>query len=204
MLLHGILHGTSWPVCHVGPLSHDPSADGAVADHHGNVASKLLAPDRVQVLLEGFEVIRQALCNDTSRDVLHCLHQVGEEVAAIRLAWREAYAAVPHDAGRHAGRGARREVGVPRPLGVEVRVGVDPARQDQEAARVVLALGAPAELRADGGDRATCHRNVADEGRAPGPVHNGASADDEVWLTASERHGCPRVMNPNHCPPLEP
>mmetsp|Transcript_115405 Transcript_115405/g.337462 ORF Transcript_115405/g.337462 Transcript_115405/m.337462 type:complete len:256 (-) Transcript_115405:251-1018(-) len=101
ILLHRVLRGASRLVSQVGPFAHDPCADCAVANHHGDIASKLLALDGVEILLECLKIILQALRDDASWDVLHSFHKVCKEVASVCLAWRKPNTAVPHDASRH-------------------------------------------------------------------------------------------------------
>ena len=96
-------------------------------------------------------------------------------LAQRRRARRDAEAAVAHDRGGDAERRRRRELRVPGGLRVVVRVHVDDARHQGEAAGIQgLAR------RAGRGDAAVLYRDVGDAAGIPGTVVHGGAAEQEV------------------------
>ena len=92
---------------------------------------------------------------------------------------REAHAAIAEHDGRGAVPGGRSQNGIPGGLAIIVRVHVDPARGDQPAVGLDLAL-ARTGLAADLDDLVAGEGDVAGEGRCAGAIDDGAAANDDV------------------------
>src|SRR5262249_51902634 len=91
----------------------------------------------------------------------------------------EADAAVAHDQGGHAVPARGGEDRIPGDLAVVVRVHIDPARRDEQIARVDLAAPAPADL-AHRGNRTAVDGDVAHNARATGPVDDRTVTNHQI------------------------
>ena len=133
-----------------------PDVDGVVQRH---------APTfhRVEVLGERLEVPRDPGGERRDVHVLDVLERVGEQIAVLGSARRDAEAAVPGDDRGDAVPRRRREGRIPEHLGVVVGVDVDEAGCDDEAAGIELV--AARQTRPDLRDHTVAHRDVGD---APG------------------------------------
>jgi hypothetical protein len=134
---------------------------------------------RIKVFGEGFPVPLHPFGQRRAGNILYPFHQPDQPIVPVRRGRSKADAAVAHDHGGHAVPAGRGHFLVPGGLAIIVRVHIDPARGDDLAGGVDLARGA-AVNRADGGDQAVLHRDIAGKARRAGAVDNGAITDDQI------------------------
>ena len=113
------------------------------------------------------------------RNVFDAIHQPDQRVAVLRLARREANAAIADHRRGDAVETGRRQLAVPGHLPVIMRVDVDEARRDEQARRIDL-FCAGLLYGADSGDVAVLEPDIRDEGRGAGSVDHRSVADDEM------------------------
>ena len=179
-----------------GSLAHDVGAQRSVW-HLGPEIEDPRAPLQiVEVLGEGLPAPLDSVGERRAGDVLDALHELDQPVAPVGRSWCEAHTAVAHHHGGDAVPTRRRQLGIPRGLGVVVGVGVDEARRDDPAVRVDLA---PARTHvADVDDRLAVDRDVAGRGRRARAVDDAAVADHEVVHGESVGRG--HGYRPGHGP----
>jgi hypothetical protein len=161
-------------------LAHDRAAQGAVADEKGGV-DRELAVERVKVLAEACPA---GLDRRFERGERHALdaREHGEQVVGVFLAARKRCQGEAAVTGEHGGdavehRGA--EHGIPKRLGIVMRVAVDEPRRDHGArgidrfTRVALGL-------ADSNDAAVPDADLARKGGCAGAVDDPRADDLEV------------------------
>ncbi len=110
------------------PVAHHVVANGAVADHAGDVQARAQLLHRVQVVAVILPSPRQPGHDRLAWDVFDRLHHAGEKLAILRLARREGDAAIAHQRRGHTVPRDRREIGVPADLRIQMRVQVDEPR----------------------------------------------------------------------------
>ena len=160
-------------------LAHHVAAQRAVRDLRRDVHHARLAVDGVEVLREGLPLPGDAGRHRRGRDVLDGVEQVQQPLALGGADGGEADAAVAHDDRRDAVVAGGIEVRVPRHLGIHVGVDVDPARGDELAGGIDLAL-AGAHVVADGGDAVAVDADVGGELGHTGAVEDAAVADADL------------------------
>ena len=171
-------------------LAHGVPAEGAVPDHAAGVHALGHAVEGVEVAAVGLPGPVQAGHDGVGRDVLHRLHDLGQEAAVLGLARGEAHAAVAeHDRG-HPVPARRGGDGIPRQLGVEMGVDVDEARGHVLAVGVELAA-ASADVGADLAHPVAVDGHVGRHRLGPRPVDHQPTPDHEIMC-----HGAPLALGP--------
>ena len=160
-------------------VAHRVVAQRGVPDHPSDVHPEWCAREPTEVVPVGLPVPGQPVEDAPSWDVLDRFHHLREIGVVGRLHRRERHSAVADDDRRDAVPARRRTDGIPRELGIEVRVHVDEPRRDIAAGGVDLAA-TPCVDDANLDDAIAVHRYVGRDGRCAGAVDHGAVADDEV------------------------
>ena len=172
-----------------GALAHGVEAHRAVPDHAAHVDALGKGVERGVVLAVALPVPVEAGHDRGGRDVLHRLHQLGQQLVIGRLDRGEGDAAVAdHDRG-HTVPARRAAGGVPGDLGVEVAVDVDEAGGDDPPGGVDRAGGGAARARRPPLHPVADDAHVGPPGRRPGAVDDRAAGDGDVvgghWLLPS-------------------
>ena len=145
-----------------------------------HVDAEAAAVDGVEVLAVALPLPVDARLHDVvgnGLDVDEVLHQ---DLARRRLHRRHAHAAVAHDDGGHAVPRRAGDHRIPRDLRVVVRVRIDEAWCQHQAARVEHALGGQAVAPADRADETVLDAEVAHEAGAAGSVDDPRVLDQQI------------------------
>jgi endonuclease/exonuclease/phosphatase family metal-dependent hydrolase len=176
---HGVDLGGRGRVPIGAALAHDVDAQRAV--RHLGSEIDVVRPrfERVEELREGLPIPGQAFREHHPGNVLDPFHELHEPVVVVGPAGREAHAAVAHDRRRDPVPGGRREPRVPGGLAVVVRMDVDEARRDQQAAGVDL-LSSGRVHRADCDDHAVGDGDVGHARRSAAAVDHRTAAKYQI------------------------
>jgi hypothetical protein len=116
--------------------AHDVGAHARMADEGGDVDRRAARLEAIEVFRHRLEVPAHAAAQHLERHALDLRQVAHHQLAVGGAAGRDGEAAVADDRGGDALRGRRRELRVPGDLRVVVRVVVDDARHQREAAGV--------------------------------------------------------------------
>jgi hypothetical protein len=173
--------------------AEDVRAQRGVAEEGAHVGHHAAALHGVQEFGIALEVPLHAGAQGLQRHAFHVRERAQREVAVRRPAGRDGEAAVADDDGGHPERGGRRRERIPGELGVVVRVDVDDAGRQHEAAGVDATRGG-AGILADGRDAPVLDGDGARPRGAAEAVDDGRVVDHEVMhdgvlLKAQSRRG---------------
>ena len=147
-----------------------------------DVGDELASIERIEVLGERLPFPFDAIGQGRSRDVLDPLHQADQPLASFGFGRGETDTAVPHHDRGHAVPAGWSEIGIPRGLGVVVRVHVDPPGGDDQPVGIDLAcpVGGDGARWPDGHDVIAVDGQLSEVGLAAGAIDDRAVANHDV------------------------